>query len=75
LIGGHQPDGSPSAACLLFDGAHWHAIASLPGPWAGYALAGLADGSVLLIGGDRPSGAGFAPVGDTLLLPIGAPQG
>jgi hypothetical protein len=38
-------------------------------------LVTLADGSVLLIGGDRPVGTGFAAVADTLLLPIGAPQG
>jgi hypothetical protein len=30
---------------------------------------------VLLIGGDRPAGAGFVAVADTMLLPIGAAQG
>ncbi|HWE64856.1 MAG TPA: hypothetical protein VHB98_24345 [Chloroflexota bacterium] len=75
LIGGHGPDGQPSAGCLLFDGSRWQAAQPLPGPWAGYALVTLADGSVLLIGGDRPSSDGFTTVADTMLLPLGTPQG
>jgi hypothetical protein len=75
LVGGHGADGRPSAGCLIFDGTTWQALQPLPGPWAAYALVALADGSVLLIGGDRPVGTGFAAVSDTLLLPIGTPQG
>lgn len=75
LVGGHGADGRPSAGCLLFDGSHWRTAQPLPGPWAGYALVTLVDGSVLLIGGDRPVGSGFAAVADTMLLPIGTPQG
>lgn len=75
LIGGHGADGRPSAGSLLFDGHAWRTMRALPGPWSGYALAALADGSVLLIGGNRPTADGFAPVADTMLLPLGAPQG
>jgi hypothetical protein len=75
LVGGHRPDGWPSTGCLLFEGNRWHLAPSLPGPWANYGLVDLADGSLLLIGGDRPIGTSFAPVGDTLLLPLGVPQG
>lgn len=75
LVGGHRPDGWPSAGCLIFDGSRWRGIESLPGPWANYALVSLADGSLLLIGGDRPAGQNFGPVGDTLLLPLGTPEG
>jgi N-acetylneuraminic acid mutarotase len=75
LIGGHGADGRPSADSLIFDGSDWRPAQPLPGPWARYALVTLADGSVLLIGGDRPAGAGFVAVADTMLLPIGAAQG
>jgi hypothetical protein len=72
LVGGHGPDGAPTADCLLFTGTTWEAARSLPGPWAGYALTSLADGSVLLIGGDRPRDHTFGPVADTMVLPLGA---
>lgn len=75
LVGGHGPDGAPSAGCLLFDGRDWQALRPLPGPWAGYALVALQDGAVLLVGGDRAVPGGFAAVADTLLLPIGTAQG
>jgi len=71
LIGGHSPDGAPSAGCLLFDGRTWQRLRPLPGPWAGYALVALKDGSVLLAGGDRAVPGGFAAVADTILLPLG----
>lgn len=75
LVGGHSPDGAPSAGCLLFDGHAWQTLRPLPGPWAGYALAALQDGGVLLVGGDRAVANGFAPVADTMLLPLGIAQG
>jgi hypothetical protein len=75
LVGGHGPDGIPTTGCLLFSGTAWVASQSLPGPWAGYALARLLDGSVLLIGGDRPRNHTFGPVADTMVLRLGKGHG
>lgn len=67
LIGGHNARGEPTAECLLFDGARWHRAESLPGPWADYAVVGLPDSRVLLVGGDRRRATSIEPVADTIV--------
>ena len=66
LIGGHDAQGAPTTECLLFDGSRWHSAESLPSPWAGYAVVGLPDSRVLLIGGDRRKASVIQPVADTI---------
>ncbi len=66
LIGGHNERGEPTAECLLFDGTGWHRAESLPGSWAGYAVVGLPDSRVLLIGGDRVKSSTIEPVADAV---------
>ena len=67
LVGGHDAGGTPSTECLLFDAHSWRATASLPGPWAGYAVVAVSSTSVLLIGGDRPHGSSIDAVADTIV--------
>ncbi len=73
LVGGHGPDGSPSAGCLIFTGSRWLAAHPLPGAWAGYAVVETADGGLMLIGGIRPNARGFAAGADTMLLQLDTP--
>jgi hypothetical protein len=70
LVGGHGPDGTPTASCIVFSAAQWREAYRLPTPVAGYAVVGTARGELMLIGGARPSAKGKAAAAGALLLPL-----
>ncbi|HVA90488.1 MAG TPA: kelch repeat-containing protein [Chloroflexota bacterium] len=70
LVGGHAPDGRPTASCVMFSHARWRPAISLPGAWAGYAAVSTARGELMLIGGARPTTTGPTAGVAAVFLPL-----